>query len=238
VRTHTSLRGWKLTGLLTALLLTATPVACRKPAQPSEEYTQARTRFSKLYAEKGDSAFLAPEMAEVDSLLARVPADSMDAPAAQELRVRIQTGRQQILTQEKAKNDVLARLRASSESPADFNTAPRSAPPSSEPTGEPATEATDAGTDAGTGGVPGIGTPVTQLASGFSGCFQKREPLEVRGRGLRDRWELADRAACRQQYASLQDQALIVEEGKVLALVSKSAIQALPSDGGSPPGGR
>jgi hypothetical protein len=83
---------------------------------------------------------------------------------------------------------------------------------------------------------------VAQLTTGFSGCFQKGEPLEVRGRGTRDRWELADRAACRQQYASLQDQVLIIEDGKVLGMAPKSAIQALPANGGTggPPtdGGR
>ena len=227
MRTHRFPSG--LTGLLMALLLAAAPVACRKPAKPSEEYTQAHTRFSKLYAQKGDDAFLAPEMAEVESLLARVPPDSMDAPAANELRARIQTGRQQAQAREKAKKDALAKLHAPGEQPAGFNTAPSSAPTPSE-------EPTDAGTDAGVAGVPGIGTPVAQLASGFSGCFQKGEPLEVRGRGLRERWELADLAACRQQYGSLQDQVLIVEDGKVLAQVSKSSIQELATDGG--PGGR
>ena len=224
-----------LIGLLMALLLAAAPSACRKPAKPSEEYTQAHTRFGRLYAEKGDEAFLDPGMAEVESLLARVPADSLDAAAANELRARIRTGRQQAEAREKAKDEALAQARAQGETPSGFDSAPSvpSTPEESETPEEPA----DAGTDAGTAGVPGIGTPVAQLASGFSGCFQKREPLEVKGRGLRDRWELQDRVACRQQYGSLQDQALIVEEGKVLALVPKSSIQAIPTDGGVPPDG-
>ncbi|HEX8539835.1 MAG TPA: hypothetical protein VF664_20400, partial [Cystobacter sp.] len=71
-------------------------------------------------------------------------------------------------------------------------------------------------------------------ASGFSGCFQKGEQIDVKGRGLRDRWELQDRAACRQQYAPLQEQVLIIEEGKVLALAPKKSIQAVSTDGGTP----
>jgi hypothetical protein len=220
--------------LLMALLMAAAPLACRKPAQPSEAYSQAHLRFSKLYGAKGDAAFLEPEMAEVEALLGQVPADSMDAAAAGELRARIQAGRQQAEAQARAQEEARTKAREQGQLPAGFGSAPSTPEPA---TGE---ELADAGTDDGTGGVPGIGTPAAQLASGFSGCFRKGEQLEVRGRGLRERWELADRAACRQQYGSLQDQVLIIEDGKVLALAPKSSIQALPTDGGTSPtnGGR
>ncbi|PTL81056.1 hypothetical protein DAT35_27070 [Vitiosangium sp. GDMCC 1.1324] len=223
-----------------ALLLAAAPVACRKPAKPSEAYAQAHTRFGKLYAEKGDEAFVDPQLSEVESLLDQVPADSLDARAAGDLRTRIQVGKQQVQARLKAKADALANATQPSQMPSGFNTAPSTpAPTRSEP---PPEEESDAATDAGTAGMPGVGTPVTQLASGFSGCFQKGEPLEVKGRGMRDRWELADRAACRQQYASLQAMVMIVEDGKVLGMVPRSAIQEVPADGGTgsstPDGGR
>ncbi len=224
-----------LTGLLTALLVMAAPVACRKPAQPSEAYTQAHTLFGKLYGARGDEAFLDPQMDQVEALLSQVPPDSLDAQAANDLRARIQTGKQQAQAREKARNDALADARTPEAMPSGFGSAPEPAP--SAPT-EEAPEAQAEPPDAGTGGGPGIGTPVTQLASGFSGCFQKGEQIDVKGRGLRDRWELQDRAACRQQYGALQGQVLIIEEGKVLALVSKSAIQVIPVDGGTPPPGR
>ncbi len=211
------------TGLLMALLLAAAPIACRKPAQPSEEFSQARTRFGKLYAEKGDGAFVDPEIDQIDSMLARVPPNSLDAAAAKELRARIQAGRQESQARAKAQEEALAKARAPSEMPAGFKSAPTPAPAPEKPP-EPV--------DAGTPAVPQVGTPAAELASGFSGCFQKGEPLEVLGRGLRDRWELQDRAACRQQYGSLQDQVLIIEEGKVIALAPKSALKELPADGG------
>jgi hypothetical protein len=218
-------------GLLTALLVAAAPVACRKPAKPSEEYAQAHKRFGKLYGEKGDDAFLDPELAQVESLLAQVPADSLDAAAAQELRNRIQAGKQQAQAQQKAREEAMANARGPGPGSSSFGSDPGPAPASSD--SEPADEA-DAGTEApDAGGAVGVGTPEAQLAS--SGCFQKGEPLEVRGRGRRDRWELADRPACRQQYASLQDQVLIIEEGKVLAQVPRSALQAIPVDGGTGP---
>jgi hypothetical protein len=237
VRTYTPVSGRILTGLLTALLVVAAPVACRKPAQPSEAYTQAHTLFGKLYGARGDEAFLDPQMDQVESLLSQVPSDSLDAPAAHDLRARIQAGKQQAQAREKAKNDALASARTPTNVPPGFGSSSEQAPPAPTPS-EEAPEAQAEPPDAGTGGMPGIGTPVAQLASGFSGCFQKGEQIDVKGRGLRDRWELQDRAACRQQYASLQEQVLIIEEGKVLALVSKSAIQAIPVDGGTPPAGR
>ncbi|QRK06512.1 hypothetical protein JQX13_41525 [Archangium violaceum] len=240
MRTYSSFRGRTLAGLLTALLLSAAPLACRKPAQPSEAYAQAHTRFGKLYAAKGDDAFVDPELAEVESLLAQVPADSLDAAAANELRARINAGKQLAAARDQAKADVLEQIREPGTMPADSTAAARAAePPSNVETPE---AAVDAGTDAGTAGAPGIGTPVSELASAFSGCFQKGEQLEVKGRGPRDRWELADRLACRQQYGQLQDQLLIVEDGKVLGMVPRSAIQEIPSDGGTtgstPDGGR
>ncbi|WNG47436.1 hypothetical protein F0U60_27430 [Archangium minus] len=240
MRTYSSFCGRTLAGLLTALLLSAAPVACRKPAQPSEAYAQAHMRFGKLYAAKGDDAFVDPELAQVESLLAQVPADSLDAAAANELRARIQNGKQQAAARDKAKADVLNQVRDPGTMPADSTAAAGAAEPPSE--AEAPAEVADAGTDAGTAGAPGIGTSVAELASAFSGCFQKGEPLEVKGRGTRDRWELADRVACRQQYGQLQDQVMIVEDGKVLGMVPRSAIQELPSDGGTtgstPDGGR
>lgn len=223
-----------LSGFLSAVLLVAAPLACHKPAKPSEEFTQARTRFGKLVAEKGDDAFLDPRLAEVETLLAQVPKDSLDASAADELRARIQTGKQQAEAQLKSKNDALAKAREPGQMPSGggFNL-PTQAPPPPPP---PPRAAPDAGTpDAGGPSQPDVGTPAAQLASGFNGCFQKGESLNVQGRGLRERWELADRVACRQQYASLQDTVFLIEDGKVLGTAPKSAIQRVPVDAGTPP---
>lgn len=231
MHTHRSFSSRTLTGFLMALLWVAVSVACHKPAKPSDEYVQAHTIFNKLYAEKDIEAFVDPRMDQVEALLARVPADSLDAAAANELRARIQTGKQQALAQQKSKADALASARQpSAVSMGNFNT------PSTPPQPPPASETPDAGTDAGTGaeGSPGIGTPAAKLASGFNGCFQQGESLDVQGHGLRDRWEMVDRADCRRRYASLQGQVLIIEDGKVLGMAPTASIQRVGSDGGSP----
>ncbi|WNG17396.1 hypothetical protein [Cystobacter fuscus] len=228
MRTYSPRVGRTFAALLTALLL-AVPAGCRKPAQPSEAYVEAQTRFGKLYAAKGDDAFLDPELTAIEGLLAQVPANSLDAPAANELRARIEEGKQQARSRQRALDEVRSRANQPTEMPAGGSPSF----PSSRPT--ETAEAEEAGTDAGTaGGAPGVGTPAAELASGFSGCFKQGESLDVQGRGRRDRWDLSDSPACRAQFSALQDQALIIEEGKVLALVPKKSIQAIPTDGGSP----
>jgi hypothetical protein len=232
MRTYSPCVGRTFAALLTALLLAA-PVACRKPAQPSEAYVEAQTRFGKLYATKGDDAFVDPELTAIEGLLAQVPANSLDAAAANALRARIQEGKQQASSRQRALEEVRSRASEPTRMPAEGYGSTRPSPSAGPPPGEPAAEPEDAGTDAGTTGAPGIGTPAKELASGFSGCFKQGESLQVQGRGLRDRWELADNTACRQEYAALQDQVLIIEDGKVLALAPRKSIQAVPTDGGT-----
>ncbi|HEY0095370.1 MAG TPA: hypothetical protein VGB96_13655, partial [Archangium sp.] len=153
----------------------------------------------------------------------------LDAAAARDLRARIQNGRQQADAQAKARDEALAKAREPVNMPPGSSFPPPAPPP------PPKAEApTDAGTP---GDGPRVGTPATELSSGFSSCFVKGDPLEVRGRGLRDRWELANRAECRQRYGSLQDQILIIDDGKVFALAPKSSIMELPADGGFPSDG-
>lgn len=214
--------------LLAALVLAVAPAACRKPAQPSEAYTQAHQRFTQLYGGQGERAYVDPAMAEVEALLDQVPADSLDAPSAKELRTRIQNGRAQLEAERKSREAAVAGAREPGATPPSQYQPPREDTPAPPPAAVP-----DAG---GPSDKPMIGTPASELANGFQGCFQKGAPLEVTGRGMRDRWELSSRESCRQQYGSLRDQVLVVEDGKVLAVVPRSSIEetppAAPKDGG------
>ena len=213
--------------LLAALVLAVAPAACRKPAQPSEAYTQAHQRFSQLYSSQGDRAYVDPAMAEVEALLNQVPTDSLDAPSAKELRTRIQNGRAQLEADRQAREAAIAKAREpGSMAPSQYQPPPETPAP-------PRPAAPDAGAPSDK---PVIGTPASELANGFQGCFQKGAPLEVTGRGMRDRWELSGSARCRQSYGSLQDQVIVVEDGKVLAVVPRSTIEeispAATKDGG------
>ncbi len=214
--------------LLAALVLAVAPAACRKPAQPSEAYTQAHQRFTQLYGSQGDRAYVDPAMAEVETLLGQVPADSLDAPSAQELRTRIQNGRAQLEADRQAREDAVAKAREPGATP------PSSYQPPPETPAPPPAAAPDAGAPSDK---PVIGTSASELANGFQGCFQKGPQLEVTGRGLRDRWELSGSARCRQSYGALQEQVIVVEDGKVLAVVPRSSIEETPP-GANKDGGR
>jgi hypothetical protein len=207
-----------LGGLLLFVLLCQGAVACRKPAEPSELYTRAHTRFSKLYAEKGNEAFLDPAMSEIESQLQNVPAESLDAQAAKELIARIAQGRSAIEAERKARNEAVARA---GEAPSvNFGSTPSSPDPVPQPSGVQ---------------VPSIGTPVSELQTGFSSCFQKqKEQVNVMGRGLRDVWELSTRPECRQEYASVQDTLFIIEEDKVQNMAPRSNLREMPAEGNKP----
>ncbi|MGQ0508952.1 MAG: hypothetical protein ACT4TC_26920, partial [Myxococcaceae bacterium] len=76
----------RLSNCLIPVLVLFTVTACPKKKTPSAEYEQAHTLFSQLFAQKMSDAFTDPQMAQVEELLTKVPADSIDAPAAAELR--------------------------------------------------------------------------------------------------------------------------------------------------------
>jgi hypothetical protein len=85
---------------------------------------------------------------------------------------------------------------------------------------------------------PQGGTPASELVSGFRGCFQRGAPIEVQGRGVRETWQLVgDRTACRLEYPGHVDVVLLIEEGRVLTLLPKSAVQTVTvaADGGAAP---
>ncbi|RKG77046.1 hypothetical protein D7W79_16405, partial [Corallococcus exercitus] len=65
----------------------------RAPAPPSPEFEQASRRWTALYAQKLDEAYLDPSIGEIEAQLQRVPADSVDSAASQSLLQRIQQGR-------------------------------------------------------------------------------------------------------------------------------------------------
>ncbi|QQR47988.1 hypothetical protein JKA73_18930 [Myxococcus xanthus] len=222
-----------LVGVVSAVLLTLAPTACRRePPAPSAEYEEAARRFRELYAQKLDEAFLDPQVGEIEAQLQRVPADSLDAEGARELLQRIKDGRQRMAAAVNERDEAVASAR---ELPPGSYTAP-----STEEQAPPAApvEAPDAGSpDAGAGGGPQAGTAASELVAGFRGCFQRGTPIDVQGRGMRETWQLADRTACRLEYPQHQDSFLLIEEGKVLTLLPKSAVQTVPvtPDGGPAP---
>lgn len=220
-------------GIVTAVLLALAPSACRNRPQPSADYEQAARRFGELYAQKLDEAYLDPQVGEIEAQLQRVPEDSLDAAAARELLQRIQQGRQRMQAEASDREDAVASA---------LEPTPGSGSAELPSTGEPvpstpAAEARDAGAgDAGVSG-PQAGTQASELVAGFRGCFRRGAPIEVQGRGLRETWELADRTSCRLEYPGHADVLVLIEEGRVLTLLPRSAVRtvSVPADGGAVP---
>jgi hypothetical protein len=218
-------------GIATAVLLALAPTACRRDSGPSADYEEASRRFRTLYAQKLDEAYLDPQMGEIEAQLQRVPADSLDAEGARALLQRIQEGRARLRQEASAREKAVAAAR---ELPPGTSLPgptpePRAPPPPVEPP--------DAGPpDAGLTG-PQVGTPASELVAGFRGCFRRGAPLEVEARGVRETWELADRTSCRLEYPGHGDVLLVIEEGRVLTLLPKSAVRTVTvtADGGTVP---
>jgi hypothetical protein len=203
-------------GLVTAVALALAPAACsKKPGPPSDAYAQAQQRFSKLYGQKLDEAFVDPAMTRIEEQLHQVPADSVDAPAAQELLGRIQDGRARMEAQRKEQEAAIANAHAPLEVPGGNEPETQAPPPAPVDAGQP---------DAGQPKEPAAGTPASELASGYNGCFQKGQQINVEGRGFRDAWEMSERTSCRLEYPGSVGKVVIVEGDKVLAVLPKSSL--------------
>lgn len=213
-------------GLAAVLLLSG---CSRAPAPPSPEFERASRRWTVLYAQKLDAAYLDPAIGEIEAQLQRVPADSVDAAASQDLLQRIQQGR----TRMQAERDEQRRAVASAQALPTLDPSQSNIPRREEPVAEAAP--VDAGPeDAGVVGGPQMGTPASELVAGFRGCFTRSVPVTVEGRGMRETWQLSDRASCQLEFPSHKDTSLVIEDGRVLALLPKSAMRTVRryEDGG------
>jgi hypothetical protein len=224
-----------LVGLVSTVLIVLALSACRKElGPPSPEYEEARQRFSKIYGQKLDEAFIDPEMDAIEALLQQVPVDSMDAQSAKELQQRIKDGRAKM---EKALQEREAAIAAARQGV--FVPSTPTSTPTPAPTPAPQ-ESKDAGPS--TQG-PVMGSPASELVAGYLGCFKRSSPITVKDRGQREAWELStDRARCSQSFPTFVGQVVLIEEGKVLTVLPKSAVQvtyqaadAGPAPGGTPP---
>lgn len=195
--------------------------ACHRSPKPSPEYTQATQQFSQLYAEKLDDAYLDPAMSEVESLLQKVPSDSMDAQGAQDLLKRIRDNRAR-LQAEQAQREKESAVEPSS-GPVTFSPSLIPAPP-------------DAGTpDAGSRPVPRIGMTVQEFEQKFSRCFEQGQQVLVQDRGPADTYGLKDVTTCRDLYPEYTQYVLVARNGKIEGMVNRSDLVRKYEDGGVVP---
>lgn len=213
-----------LLALLALVTLLVVP-GCKRP-QPSPEYERATASFRALYAAQLDDAFLDPGMAEVEALLAQVPADSLDAAAARELQERITAGRAQAEARRAARHKAAADARALP----DFEPTAEGAAMAAREAAEDAARRADAGLPG-----PAVGSSVADLERSYQGCLRRGPQVGVASLdgGLRQAWEFQDTEACRFSYPSLVGRIIVADDAKVLGYAAASSLRRAGSDGGS-----
>ena len=211
------------TRFLAVVLLLALTGCARK--EPSPEFTRASERFNKLYAKELDDAYVDPAIHEVEALLEKVPADSLDAQAAAQLLTRIRDNRSRIEQAAKDRDKALA----------DARTAPTFSGPSVSPPPAPPQTRPPPAPDAGPLSAPTAGMPMREFNRLFGDCFEQAGPVEVNGRGPRDSYTMVDSDRCRRAMPGLANSIVLADSETVMGLVPKSALRRTLPDGGAPP---
>jgi hypothetical protein len=211
------------TRFLAVVLLLVLTGCARK--EPSPEFTRASERFNKLYAKELDDAYVDPAIHEVEALLEKVPADSLDAQAAAQLLTRIRDNRSRIEQAAKDRDKALA----------DARTGPTFSGPSVSPPPSPPQTHPPPAPDAGPPSAPTAGMPMREFNRLFGDCFEQAGPVEVNGRGPRDSYTMVDSDRCRRVMPGLANSIVLADSETVMGLVPKSALRRTLPDGGAPP---
>jgi hypothetical protein len=213
------------TRFLAVVLLLVLTGCARK--EPSPEFTRASERFNKLYAKELDDAYVDPAIHEVEALLEKVPADSLDAQAAAQLLKRIRDNRSRIEQAAKDREKALADARTAPT----FSGPSVSPPPAPPQTARPPSPAVDAGPPS----APTAGMPMREFNRLFGDCFEQAGPVEVNGRGPRDSYAMIDSDRCRRAMPGLANSVVLADSENVMGIVPKSALRRTLPDGGAPP---
>jgi hypothetical protein len=193
--------------------------ACTRKGTPSPEYAEARAEFNALYGRLLEDAYLSPEMRPIEQKLQRVPAQSEDYPRAQELLLRIRSGRERLAGRVAERE---AKLRE------DMSASP--AAPLFQSVEEDAGAA--AGPDASSD-QPTAGMPLAQFRSRFGMCFEPGSDIEVVGKGNRSTFVLRKMALCRERHPGFDHRMIIVEGDRLLAIAEEKDLQRGGADAGA-----
>lgn len=180
-----------------ALASLAALLACSRP-RPSPDYDRAQQLWTALVQARGDAAAEDPRADEVLALLDRVPRDGVDAPAAAELRGRIEGERKAHVEELARRQKLVAGAGASAAAPRD------SAAPAAE--AGPARPAALA---------PGM--KLEAFREAYGECFEPLGPAQLTspdGGAPRsgEMWVMKDDAACREKHPQLAGQAVLFAE--------------------------
>ncbi|MBK7863291.1 MAG: hypothetical protein IPJ65_32750 [Archangiaceae bacterium] len=184
---------------------------CKKPKH-ALEYTEASGQYTTLLAQLGDAAYADEEMDRIVDLLKKVPPESLDAQASNELLSTIAGERRRIADEERA------RARAAAVTP-EVQFDPPSQP---EPVVVP---------DAGRSGELFAGMTLDELRRATDGCFSSTGPLKLRNPDRTETdaemYEPVAEQRCRARYAKYDGHFLVFKEGKLVGDFDKAALLQL-----------
>jgi hypothetical protein len=195
--------------------------ACHRPGPPSAAYAHARARFTALYADELDDAYLDPQMADVEAELHTLPPDSVSHPDAQALLERIAKGREEA---QKAREQLQQAVDEALAPPVMTGGALETdaAPP-------------DAGPEAGTPAYPAAGMSLSDFQKDFGSCFHPAGQAKVGDAGTpATLYALVDAPDCQKRFAYFQSRLVVADSSKVLGKALKSAYRPPPDAGSSP----
>jgi hypothetical protein len=199
---------------------------CTRKSGPSQDYAEASTRYTQLYGQKGEDAYLDPAMDEIVAQLQRVPPSSSDAPAAQDLLTKIKAGKADAQAQADALKKDLAVLRESPP-PGAFHPSPPSPPPP-----QVATAAPDSGKNGPS--EPAAGTSLSDFQKRWGDCFDLDKPINVVGVGMRDVYLLRDYHRCKDALPGFDQRVVLADSQQIIGVMPKSAIETVYADAGPP----
>lgn len=177
--------------------------ACSRP-QPSPDYERARQLWTTLVQTRADAAAEDPRADEILALLDRVPKDSADAPAAAELRGRIEGERKAHVEELARRQRLVTGAGAASSAPLEPSApAPEAAPPR-----PPALQ-------------PGM--KLEAFREAYGDCFESKGPVQIGapdGGASRDgeMWVMKDDAGCREKHPALAAEAVLFAQGALVGV--------------------
>jgi hypothetical protein len=192
-------------------------LACSRP-RPSPEYGEARQLWTDVVRARGDGAAEDPRADEVLALLERVPHDSLDAPAAAELRGRIEGERKARLDELRRREELVAAAGAIPSMPATGSSS------ASAPTGAQAERAPPRAL------VPGM--KLEEFREKYGRCFERRGPVQVTSPGggaprPGEMWAMKDSESCREEDPQLVGQLVLFSGGAFVGLGSKDELKTM-----------
>lgn len=190
----------------------ALALACQRAAPPSPQYADAREKLLQIRKEKLDEAYFDDRIPEVLELLAEVHPQSVDGPAARQLKQDIEAARAERAKQLDEEAKLIERIRAPP--PASFAASPSAPSPQLQPVAA-------AAPDAGPPTDPQAGMSESEFKSRFSGCFSFARPFMSATGQNGEAWSLKDIAACRDRHRASVGKIVLLSKGQVVGIVAE-----------------